>query len=165
MMESAVNSMRRWIACFVLPVCLLAGCSGVKPYPDSSSKNLYLHTRTDPGTLFSSVRAAVDIYRVDALCQVEYQGTVDLDTPSMAIGIPVDEPSYLVFGFASSSWLANSKSNISYDTLLAPRAGYDYEIEISYLDEMYNVAILEKFPGGKNALKISQQSVSGCTPR
>ena len=165
MMATAVNSMLRWIACFVLPACLLAGCSGVKPYPDSSRKNLHLHTRTDPGSLFSSIRAAVDIYRVDTHCQLEYQGTVDLDSPVMSIGIPVDEPSYLVFGFASSSWLANSASNISYDTLLSPHAGYDYDIEVSYLDDIYHVAILEKHPGGRTARKISQQSLSDCLPR
>ncbi len=165
MTAAGVNSMLRRIACFLLPACLLTGCSGVKPYPDSSRKNLYLHTRTDPGSLFSSIRAAVDIYRVDTLCQREYQGTVDLDSPYMSIGIPVDEPSYLVFGFASSSWLANSRSNISYDTLLSPRAGYDYDIEVSYLDEMYHVAILEKQPGGKTARKISHRSVSDCIPR
>lgn len=164
-MACVANPMLRRIACLVLPACLLAGCSGVKPYPDSSRKNLYLHTRTDPGSLFSSVRAAVDIYRVDALCQVEYQGTVDLDSPSLAVGIPAEEPSYLVFGFASSSWLANSSSNISYETLLTPRAGCDYDIEISYHDEMYNVAILEKLPGNKTARKISQRPVSGCIPR
>jgi hypothetical protein len=44
----------------ILLACLLAGCSGLKPYPDTFEKNLHLHTQTDSGSLFSSVRAAID---------------------------------------------------------------------------------------------------------
>jgi len=153
------------IARLLLPVCLLTACSGIKPYPNTLEDNLHLHTMTESGSLFSSVRAAVDIYRVNARCQTEYQGTVALDSSSKAIGIPVDQPSYLVFDFASSSWLASSSSSISYDTLLTPRSGHDYDIEVSYLDDIYNVAILERQHRNGNSHDVGQRSLGECTPR
>jgi hypothetical protein len=152
------------IARLLLPVFLLTACSGIRPYPDTLDDNLHLRTRTESGSLFSSVRAAVDIYRVNARCQTEYQGTVALDSPSVAIGIPVDQPSYLVFGFASSSWLANSSSSISYETLLTPRSGHEYDIEVTYLDDIYHVAILEKHQRNDISRDIGQRSLSDCIP-
>lgn len=151
-----------WLSQLLLPVCLLVGCSGLKPYPNTLEENLHLHTRTDSGSVFSSVHAAVDIYRVNARCQTEYQGTVDLDKPAVAIGIPIDQPSYLSFGFSSSSWLANSNSIISYDTLLTPRVGFDYEFEVSYLDDIYHVAILEVHQGSNIRRQFERQTLSDC---
>jgi hypothetical protein len=164
-METGAKTKLHWITKLLLPACLLAGCSGIKPYPNNLENNLHLHTKTDSGSLFSSVRAAVDIYQVNARCQPEYQGTVDLDKSSLAIGIPIDQTSYLNFGFASSSWLANSNSTISYETLLTPRAGYDYDIEVTYLDDIYHVAILETHQRNSIRRDIEQQTLSDCISR
>ncbi len=160
--ELGTKTRPRWLTKLLLPACLLVGCSGLKHYPNTLEKNLYLHTRTDSGSLFSSVSVAVDIYRVNASCQPEYQGTVDLDKSSASIGVPIDQPSYLIFGFANSSWLANSNSAISYDTLLSPRAGFSYDIEVSYLDDIYYVAIVEKHPHNSIRRDIERQRLSDC---
>jgi hypothetical protein len=149
----------------LLSVSVLAGCSGIKPYPDSFEKNLRVSTETDSGSVFSSVRANVDIYRLNAQCQAEYQGTVALDKPSMAIGLPVDRTSYLVIGFDSASWLANSSSRVSYDTLLTPRAGLGYDMEVSYVDDIYNVAIVETRPGIAGRREIQKLTLDDCIPR
>ena len=94
-------------------VGLLAGCSGKFAYRNTLAKNLHIQTETDSGSVLSSVAAAVGIYRVDEHCKIDYQGTVDLDTPSVSVGIPSGRPSYLVFEFASSSFLASSRRSIS----------------------------------------------------
>src|SRR5215475_10703834 len=88
----------------------LAGCSGIKTYPNSLDKNLLVHTSTDSASIFSRVRASLSISRVDEQCRIQYEGTVDLDKSSIPVGIPVDRWTYLVFDFASSGLLANSSS-------------------------------------------------------
>lgn len=143
---------------------LLAGCSGIKPYPNTFEKNIEIRTKTDSRFL-AKVRAAVDIYSVDTDCQTMYQGTIDLDKAAVAIGIPADRPSYLVFAFASSAFLSNSKSTISYDTLLTPRSGHNYTIDVSYIDDIYNVEIREKRPRKRARRRIPQKELSSCRSR
>jgi hypothetical protein len=48
-----------------------------------------------------------------------------------------------VFSFDSSSFLANSRSSITYGTLLTPRPGRDYDVAVEYLDDTYNATIQE----------------------
>ena len=113
--------------------------------------------------MFSSVRAAVGIYRVDDQCRIDYQGTVDLDDRAISVGIPSGRPSYLVFEFASSSFLANSRGSITYETLLVPVQGRDYELKVSYVDSIYNVEILELAPGNSLARKIRRKDLRTCS--
>lgn len=112
--------------------------------------------------MFSSVKGSVDIYRVNTLCQINYEGTVNLNSKVARIGIPLSKPSYLVFNFASSSFLANSSGSISYDTLLTPRAGYTYDVETSYVDDLYNVTIFERGKRGRH--EIEDRSLKDCVP-
>jgi hypothetical protein len=134
--------MNRRFVILMLAYGLLSGCAGIKTYPNTPDKNLRVRTETDSGSLFSNVHAAVDIYRVDADCTTEYEGTVQLDARSVAIGIPSGRVSYLVFVFARSGLLSRS-STITYDTLLRPRAGQTYDVSVSYRDDIYNVVIRE----------------------
>lgn len=129
----------------------LAGCagSGRKPYADESAvKNLSVRTATSTGSAFTSVRAALDVYGVDAQCRPQYLGTVELGQPSVAVGIPGDRWSYLVFDFMSSGFLGGTRSSISRETLLKPRAGHHYEIDASYRDDIYDVVLRERSPRG-----------------
>ena len=64
---------------------LVIGCSGIKTYPNTTNKNFHMTTETDSGSMLSKVRAAVDIYRVDADCKTEYEGTVQLKNPSVVV--------------------------------------------------------------------------------
>ncbi len=164
-MKPALDFAHHPLSTVVLAACLLAGCSGIKPYPDHPEKNLQLSTKTDSGSPFSSVRAALDIYRVDQGCQMHYEGTVDLRDSSLAIGIPVGEPSYLAFAFNSSSWLGSSQGSITYDTLLTPRPGYEYDVEVSYADDMYDVVIREIDPRGGARRDIAPELPENCVTR
>jgi hypothetical protein len=131
---------------------LLSACSssGIKPYSSELKNNIQVRTKTSTESYFSSIKARVDIYQVDKDCKVNYQGSVKLDKPVVDIGIAEARNSYLVFGFASSSFLGGD-SSISYDTLLKPRKGYTYEIEVSYADNIYNVEMFEL--GRKKSVK------------
>jgi hypothetical protein len=77
-----------------------------------------------------------------------YLGTVALDKPSVAVGVPADRWSYLVFDFATSGFLGGTRGRISRETLLKPQADSRYEIDVTYQDDLYNVVIREKLPRG-----------------
>lgn len=154
----------RSAAVLLLGAGLMAGCSGLRPYPNTLAKNLHIRTETDSVSLFSKVRAEVDIFSVDADCKTGYLGTVDLDGPLTEVGIPADGTSYLAFVFLSSSFLGGSRSSISHETLLEARAGYGYEIRVSYRDDMYDVAIIETHPRRSRGREVEIRGLGACKP-
>lgn len=119
----------------------LTACSGLQTYPNNLDKNLNVRTQLQSGSAFSKVRASMSIYQVNSKCQIEYEGTVKLDEQRVPVGIPAGRWSYLVFDFSSSGFLSNTSTNTSSRTLLNPRAGKHYDIDVSYLDDIYNVTI------------------------
>jgi hypothetical protein len=160
-MSAYTGCIKSYITAILLLISFLAGCSGVKTYPDTLAKNMNIQTKTD-SSFISTVRATVSIYRVDADCQLEYQGTVKLDKRSVAVGIPSGRSSYLVFGFASSSFLFNARSTISYETLLRPVAGHIYDVNVSYVDDIYNVEILETDPMTSATRHVAPEPLNTC---
>ena len=128
------------LAVFFL-VVTLGGCSGIKTYPNNLEKNLQLRTQVESGSAFSKLRASMSVFEVDAQCQTEYQGTVDLDEPSVPVGIPPGRWSYLVFDFSSSGFLSSRSTSVASGALLKPQAGSRYDIDVSYRDDIYNVTI------------------------
>lgn len=121
----------------------LAGCAGTRPYVSSSEDNLRFTTLAESGSWLSSVQASVHIHSVDENCQTNFEGTIRLGDNSIATGIPVDRPSYLVFSFESSSFMANRSSSINYKTMLTPRRDHDYDIAVKYVDDTYDATIRE----------------------
>lgn len=160
-MKTNSNATSLYIAVSLLAAGLLAGCSGIKTYPNTLAKNLHVRTETD-SAFFSKVRVDVDVYRVAADCKIEYEGTVKLNEPLIDIGIPSDRTSYLVFNFNSSSFLAGSRSSIDYDTLLKPRGGFDYNVKLSYKDDIYNVVIMEKNRSKSSSSEIERKDLNKC---
>ena len=151
-----------YLAAVLLAAVSLTGCSGLRPYPDDLEKNVVIRTDTDAGSMFSKVRADVDIFGINANCETEYHGTVSLNEPSVAVGIPAEKLSYMVFVFSNSSFLFGSSSTMRHETLLKARAGHTYDIEVSYVDDIYNVAISEKHPAAPKARKIALRSMGAC---
>jgi hypothetical protein len=148
--------------CVALAIVLCVGCSDLKTYPNTLEKNLRIQTVTRSGSVFSNVRARVDIYRVGPACRLDYEGTVDLDEPVRAVGIPTNRPSYLVFTFASSTFLGGTNSATSQETLLEPRPGYRYDIDASYEDNIYNVVVRERSPRRTAARELALTDLRAC---
>ena len=130
----------RYPALFAVAV-LLAGCSGIKTYPNDLPKNLQVRTEASSGSAFSSLRVALHIHQVDSSCRTEYQGTVQLDAPSIDVGLPSARTSYLIFTFSGSSFLGGNSSSTRYDTLLQPRPGASYDARVRYKDGIYHVEL------------------------
>jgi len=152
----------RRIAGCLLGASLVAGCSGIKTYPDTLEKNLHITTEAASGSAFSRMRVALHIHQVDANCRTEYQGTVQLNEPSDQIGVPSDRLSYLVFSFSSATFLGGSGSSISYETLLWPRAGHAYDARASYADSIYHVEIRETDPRRSAGREIERRGLDDC---
>ena len=157
------NTKRRWllIVGLLLFTGLISSCAGLKPYPNTLKKNISIETSSKAGFL-SKVRVEVDIYSVDKKCQGTYLGTVKLQNPLEKVGLPTDEWSYMVFNFASSSFLGNSSSSINLDTLLKARSGHSYNLKVSYVDDIYNVEIFEKASRGKKSREIDLRDLQDC---
>jgi len=140
-----------------------AACSGLKAYQDTPDNNLHVRTAADSGSWFSSIRAAVDIHRVTPNCKTEYEGTVQLSRPTIDVGIPPNRWSRLVFVFASSSFLANRSGTMTYETLLKPRSGYQYDVQVTYKDDMYNVVVRETPPSSSVSREIEHKDLRACS--
>ena len=145
----------------MLLVGLLAACSGLKPYPNRLEKNLQVRSSTESGSIFSRVHASLSIARVDAQCRTEYEGTMDLGNGAVQVGVPVERWSYLVFNFSSSGLLSGS-SSIRQATLLKPRAGYRYDVELTYRDDLYNVVIREARTGTSEGRELALRGLDTC---
>ena len=146
----------------VAAAVLLSGCSGIKTYPNDLPKNLQVRTEATSGSAFSSMRVALHIHQVDASCRTEYQGTVQLNEPSIGVGVPSGRMSYLVFTFSGSSFLGGSSSSTRYETLLQPRAGYTYEARARYKDGIYHVEIRENDPRRSASREIERRTLADC---
>ena len=153
----ACSSSKSWVAGY-LAIVLMAGCSGIKTYPNTLEKNLRVQTEMESGSLFSSIRAAVDIYRVGNNCQTQYEGTVQLNEPVVNIGIPQDRDAYLVFVFANSSFLGNTSGQISHGTMFTPRPGRRYDVKVRYMEDIYSVTLWDS---GK---EIARRDLNSCSP-
>ena len=140
--------MSKLVVLFAALSCLLAACSGLKTYRSVNEKNLIITTDTEARGLFSGVDAALDIYRLQGDCDRHYEGTVDLSNTLVEIGVPTEEPAYLVFRFESSAFLANSHSSMGYDVTLYPLADHVYDVSVSYRDNIFNVEVQERVRGG-----------------
>ena len=123
-------------------VGLLTACAGLKTYNSNLENNLQISTETDSGSIFSSMRTTVDVHTVNPDCTIEYAGTVKLDDRSEEIGIPTGRSTYLVFVYEKGGFLSSTDTSMTYETLIRPRAGYQYSAKVTYEDSLYNICLL-----------------------
>ena len=160
-MKICRNSKYIYVLVSLLIITIMTGCSGLKPYPNNLNKNLSVTTKTDSGSLLSSVSASVDIYKVNSDCSIKYRGTLDLDKTSVDIGISTDHPTYLVFVFATSGLLSNSSST-TFNTLLKAKKNYIYSANVTYMDDLYNVEVKEISPKTKKSYLLEDTQLINC---
>jgi hypothetical protein len=161
-MRAAVPGMRMGRAMLpVLVPVLLAGCAGVKTYPNTLDKNVLVRSETVSGSALFQVKTTLGVHRVDERCQLEFEGVVELDKPSIGLGLPTDRWNYLVFTFSGSSFLGGSNTSINRETLFRARPGHRYDISVSYRKDIYHVTIRETPPKGA-AREVEFRDIRAC---
>lgn len=127
---------RAWMAA---GCCLaVAACAGRPPYVSDQPKNLSFRTAVESG-----VRAAADVYSVDAACNAKPLGRVALDRPVLEIGLPEGRASLLVVEFTGSRFLGSQRTSMAKNVMFTPRPGRRYEARVEYRDSLYNVELKE----------------------
>ena len=144
------------VGAFFCIALLLGGCASGKRYTAELPHNLQVNSKTE------SVEATLDIYSVNEQCETAYQGTVALDRTSLELGIAMGLPSYLVVGFSSSSFWASSSGYISYNFTLLPRKAYRYAIDVSYIDDIYHVAVHEINRNSGEKREMEDKELQNC---
>lgn len=141
----------------------LYGCSGLKTYPDTIEKNARIHVRTDGGTLLSRIGIELDLYTVDAGCGSIYLGTLQLDDPTIELGLPLDRKVRLAYVFSRAAILGTSSMTVI-EMMLTPRRGERYDFDVAYLKEGYT-ATGRLFPAGQmQSRDIEHSRLQDCTP-
>ena len=155
---------RLYLAIVPCMIGLLSACSGLQTYHSDLDNNLQISAETDSGSILTGVDTAVDVHTVHPDCTTEYTGTVKLGDEATEIGIPTGRSTYLVFVFEKGGFFSSQSSSTSYDTLIRPRAGYQYTAKVSYQDDIYNVVLNEIDPGSNKARKIATKGKHACRP-
>jgi hypothetical protein len=152
----------------LLLAAALAGCAGAPPYQSDLPPNLNIKTKlTSPSVLFTPALggrfdAEMHVASVDRRCQRNYRGSVRLDGPAVSVGIPANQPSYLVFEFSGSSAPTRGSASSTYSTLLTPRSGYQYDVDVVYSGEMYSITVYERNPRGGARREVERRPFSVC---
>jgi hypothetical protein len=149
---------------------VLAGCAGSPPYESNLPANLNVKASlSSPSVLLTaplagSFEADMHVTAVDRRCQKNYRGGVKLGSTPVSVGIPADQPSYLEFQFSGRSLLTRGAASSTYTTLLTPRSGYQYDVDVAYADEMYNVTVSERNPRSGQRREVERRPLSACKP-
>ena len=150
---------------------ILAGCAGLPPYESDLPANLNVRTRlSSPSVLLTaplagSFDAYLHLTAVDRRCQKNYRGTVKLGNSPVSVGIPTGEPTYLVFEFSGRFLPSRGSASSTYATLLTPRSGYQYDVDVSYADAMYEITVYERNPRSGVRRPVEHRPFSACEPK
>ena len=145
------------LVCSLSLVVAVAGCSGLKAYPNTADKNLQVRTKLS-GSFFTGVEAFLHIHRLKDGCATDYLGAVELKNELTQLGIAPGQPAYLIFVFQTSARLGGSSATIPYTTILTPRSGGQYTADVSYADRIYNVSIRELGPRGTPGRELERRT-------
>jgi len=150
----------------VVAVCVaaivLGGCSSIKTYPNTLAKNMHVTTKLDSGSVVKSTSAVLDIYRVDAKCELTHEGRIDLEEAKTEVGLPTNSPLYLEFVFSNSNYLARHSSSTSYGLLLTPRPGYSYQAKAEYVNGIYDATVRETSKSDPAGRLVNHVPLSDC---
>ena len=112
-----------------------------------------------------STTVAFDLYRINTRCELEHQGRINLENGTTRVGIPVNEPVFLDFIFASKGFLSPNVSATRYSTVLTPHTGYAYTAQVRYDKGIYNVIIREMRRGDSTGRVIDRVPLRDCKAR
>lgn len=134
---------------------LLVGCasSSAPRYDNTQDKNVTINVNTDERSgLFTSVEAVAGINDLDNHCKTNYRGYVELSPGKNQIGLPPGVKTYLNVEFAFGS--RSSSSSFARGTILKPVKGHQYDVDVEYIDGMYDFRLYEVSGSKRKQLKV-----------
>lgn len=146
----------------LLSLAFVVACAGTysrrraRPYLSNAAKNVTVRTEVERG-----VRATLYVYSVDATCNTEYLGSLSLDRSLVELSIPEGALTYLEVSFDTSSFMAGSRIS-SIGSLLKPRAGDNYELTVSYQEDIYNFVLRDTGSRGGAGHELPRRDLVTC---
>lgn len=138
---------------------MLAGCAS--QYPNTYDKNVIVNLTMEQPGLLTSAKALIGVNDMDENCKIEYRGDVELANGPNKIGLAPGQLTNLVVVIAQDKFGGPSRSSRR-TTLFKPAVGKQYEIDVSYVDAMFDVRFYE-ITGSKRK-ELSKSSAPACQP-
>jgi hypothetical protein len=138
------------LACWLLLLSVITGCSGLKIYPNTAEKNLLIRTKAT-GSFFMKVEVFLHVYHLKDDCKNDYLGSIKLKNGETQIGLPTGQPTYLAFVFRTDGITPST-------TILTPRPGNSYIADVTYADRIYNFSLREAGPRGSPGRELERQT-------
>jgi hypothetical protein len=148
------------IAALCMMLITTAGCSSIKTYPNTLTKNMRVSLKLDSNSLLSNHGASLDVYSLDAKCEINHEGRIELETAATEVGLPTNRPIYIEFIFANSSMFPNRTTSTRYGMLFTPHLGIAYQVKAVYSGGIYDVVIRDN--AGR---PVEQGKLSDCKAR
>lgn len=144
-----------------LLLAALAGCSGLKTYPNDLEKNLTVQT-TLSGSLFGSIKAYLHVYDPKDECKIKYVGSLKLKNGEAEVGVAVNRPVCLDFVFHAGD-LFNPETHLHNRAIVTLRPGVRYVAIVRYVDRIYSVSIRELGSSSLPGREVPSQEIN-CAP-
>ena len=138
-------------------VSALSGCSNIISYKSTQPSNLSIFNKASSG-----IDSSLHVYNVSKSCELEYIGTLDLDSKKTQTGIPVNKTMYVEVEFFTNSFLALNDKSTRFGTIIKPRKGYLYTLKSQYSENVYDVALYHKKRGSNKRYELPTQGLEAC---
>lgn len=145
------------IVFILVTVTTLIGCSTITTYETIRPLNLSVLNKASSG-----IDTTLHVYNVSKSCELEYIGTLDLDSKKTQTGIPVNKTMYIEVEFFTNSFLALNDKSTRFGTIIKPRKGYLYTLKSQYNDNVYDVTLYHKKIGSNKRYELSTQGLEAC---
>ncbi len=139
-----------------LCLALLSSCSTIKPYQPSGNHHLNIYNNSDEG-----IKTEIDVYHVNQACQLDYQGTITAKDTTQTTRIKTNQINYLVVRFSSSTFFSGSHS-MSKVLIFKPESDHTYYLDLSYIDDIYNIKLDQSKHSAKQRKTVSQLTLNKC---
>lgn len=143
---------------------LLLGCAGASKeyYINNIHWNVTIKLTTDiPEGFFYKSDIVAGVNDVNPDCSVDYKGMIELKPGENTLGLQPGKLTYLAVEIMQKNSLASSTSTMMRGTMLKPVAGRQYEIIVSYMDNMFDFRVFET---GSKRRQLELMPMGMCKP-
>lgn len=138
----------------ILFAFVLTGCVSYEHYRSDAPDNVIINNNVDDDFTFGSVKTTITVKKIQPDCTgLDFVGNILLgdDEKVKNIGIPVNQPTHIQVNLLKLS-LSSSSHIGGESTILIPKKGETYLIDVYYKDRFYEVKFKKK--KGKGRAKV-----------